>query len=73
MTPEAKIVAWLRDMAKRAPDSGHGLQGYVASKLWDNVADRIEAGDHEEHARRVAAGRDRVVQAGPAQPEATEP
>lgn len=69
MTPEEKIVAWLRDMAERALDSGHGLRGYLAAMLWSRVADRIEAGDHEEHARRQTAARERVVQAGPARVE----
>lgn len=65
---ERQIVAWLRDMCKRAPDSGHGMQGWLAAKMWEKVANAVERGDHRRHAALTS---ETIIQAGPAQPEPT--
>lgn len=66
---ETQIVAWLRDMARLAPGSGHGMQGYLAAEMRRRVADGIERGDHRQHAALCSRGREAVRQAGPARSE----
>ena len=66
---EQKIVGWLRDMSNRVSRSDRGMAGYIAAKMWTQVADGIERGDHNIHAALMKIHMDVVFQAGPARPE----
>lgn len=64
MTPEQKIVNYLRGMAREAHSTSQPLHVFMSAQALAGAAERIEAGDHEVYARRIAS-RDRVVQMQP--------